>query len=108
MFLKCSSRQRSQKVHYLRLCVGTDAEEFAERHTQALVEIMVDSAVCFDPLRVPLQQVQDQRPEVAGEQQCIVLLQQQLRQTCQDALSVLLAPYLQTDRQKDISGESQD
>lgn len=106
--MKCfsimSNDQWSCRVHYLRLCIGTDTEEFAKRHTQALVEIMVDPAICFDPLCVPLQQVKDQGPEVAGEQQSIVLLQQKLSQTSQNALSVLLAPYLQTERH--IRGKS--
>lgn len=84
------------RVH-LRLCIRTDAKEFAEGHTQALVEVMVDPAASFDPLCTPIQQIQNQRSQVSSNQQSVVLLQQQLSQTLQNALPVLLAPYLRRD-----------
>ena len=77
-----------------------DAQQLAEGHTQTLVEVMVDAAARLHPLGIPLQQVQDQGPEVPGHQQGVILLQQQLGQTSQDALPVLLAPYLETDRSR--------
>lgn len=67
------------RVH-LRLRIGTDAEEFAEGHAQPLVEVMIDPAVGFDPLGAPLQQIQDQWPEVSTDQQSVVLLQEELGQ----------------------------
>jgi len=79
---------------YSRLDVRVDAQQLAERHAQPLVQVMVDAAARLHPRRVPLQQVQDQRPQVPGDQQRVVLLQEQLGQTSQDALPVLLAPYL--------------
>lgn len=36
------------------LCIGADVEEFAEGHTQALVEVMVDPATSFYPLSISL------------------------------------------------------
>lgn len=55
---------------------------------------MVDPAAGLHPLRVPLQQVQNQRPNVACDEQTVILLQQQLGQTLQNTLPVLLGPYL--------------
>lgn len=46
------------------MCNRTDAEEFTESYTQALVEIVVDSATGSNSVHVPLQEVQDQRPQV--------------------------------------------
>ena len=43
----------------LRLCIRTNEEEFAEGNTQALMKIVVNCAIRFDPLRVPLEEVQD-------------------------------------------------
>lgn len=82
---------------HLRLCIRADAEEFAEGHTQALMEVMVDPATSFDPLCITLQQVQNQWPQVSGNQQSIILLQQQLSHTLQNTLPVLLTPYLRRD-----------
>ena len=83
---------------YSRLDVGMDPQQLAEGHAEALVEVMVDAAARLHPLCVPLQQVQDQRAEVAGNQKGVVFLQQQPGQAAQDALPVLLVPYLRTTR----------
>lgn len=77
--------------------IRTDAEESTEGHTQALMEVMVDSATSFDPLCVALQEVQDQRPDMTRNQQSVILLQEELSQTLQNAQSVLLAPDLQRE-----------
>lgn len=82
---------------HLRLCIRTDAEQFAEGHTQALVEVMVYPATSSDPLCTSLQQIQNQRSQVSCNQQGVVLLQQQLSQTLQNTLPVQLTPYLRTD-----------
>lgn len=81
---------------HLRLSVGADAEELAERHTQSLVEVMVKANVLLDSLGVPLQQVEHEQPQVPGNQERVLLLYQELRQKAQDTMSVLLAPYLTT------------
>lgn len=61
---------------------------------------MVNPTASLDFLCVALQQIQDQRAQVAADQQGVVLLQEELGQTFQDALTVLLAPYLR----KNIGG----
>lgn len=81
----------------LQLCVRAEAKQLAEGHTEALVLIMVDPAFHFDPLGVPLQQVQDKRSKVPCYQERVVLFQHELGQTRQDGLTVLLTPYLQTE-----------
>ncbi len=58
---------------------------------------MVYPATSFDPLCIPLQQVQNQRSQVSSNQQGVVLFQQQLSQTLQNTLPVLLAPYLRRE-----------
>lgn len=91
----CKDR-KTKRVH-LHLRIRTDAKEFAKGHTEALVEVVVDPATSFDPFCTPLQQIQNQRPQVSSNQQSVVLFQQQLGQTLQNTLPVLLAPYLRTD-----------
>lgn len=55
---------------------------------------MVEPNVLLDSLGVPLQQVEHERPQVSGNQERVLLLYQELSQTAQDGLSVLLAPCL--------------
>lgn len=55
---------------------------------------MVEANVLLDPLGVPLQQVQHERPQVPGNQERVLLLYQEMSKEAQDTLSVLLTPYL--------------
>lgn len=91
-----TAKIETRTVH-LHLRIRTDAKEFAKGYTEALVEVVVDPATSFDSLCTPLQQIQNQRSQVSSNQQRVVLFQQQLRQTLQNTLPVLLAPYLKTD-----------
>lgn len=63
-----SHSQCEENRVYLRHCVRADAEEFAEGHTQALMEVMVDPATSFDPLCIPLQKIQNQWSQVSCNQ----------------------------------------
>lgn len=67
------------------------------------MQVMVNPAAGFDLLCVALQQIQDQRAQVAAYQQGVVLLQEEMGQALQDALAVLLAPYLRKDIGVNIS-----
>ncbi len=59
------------------------------------MEVMIQPDVYFDPLSIPLQQVQDQWSQVTSNEESVFLLQQELRETFQYTLPVLLTPYLQ-------------
>lgn len=65
---------------------------------------MVNPAAGFDLLCVALQQIQDQWAQVAADQQGVVLLQEEMGQTLQDALAVLLAPYLRINIDGQVLG----
>lgn len=99
--LFCGAERLKTRFH-LRVSVGADAEELAERHTQSLVEVVVEANILLDSLGVPLQQVEHERPQVPSDQESVLLLYQELSQTAQDGLSVLLAPYLKI--QHEIQG----
>lgn len=55
---------------------------------------MVEASVLLDSLGVPLQQVEHEGTQVPGNQERVLLLDQELSQRAQDGLSVLLAPCL--------------
>lgn len=61
------------------------------------MHVVVNPPTGLDLLCVALQQIQDQRAQVAADQQGVVFLQEELGQALQDALTVLLAPYLGTN-----------